>query len=348
MAPRVRLLQEAMRPASTTQVWRELKPTDVPLSAVHGLSRLTCDHQQEEADVIALRLREVLEHPARTAMLVTPDRALAARVAATLQRWGVEANDSAGSSLPTLPLGSFLNAVYQAAAPQAAAIEFLTLLKHPLTGCGVDTALCRTRARLVEVSQWRGLRRDDGWTGAAESLRAEKPELAAWVDQIAAWFAPITSSWREEIPLVERIRQHIALAEQISATADTTGALRLWVDNAGEAAATWLDDWQQAARDFPALVGHDYMRLCQFLMRQVTVRPAYGAHARINILGPLEARLQQADLVILGGLNEGVWPTEAEVDPWLSRPDATKIASANAGASLGFGGARFCATGLGA
>jgi ATP-dependent helicase/nuclease subunit B len=29
--------------------------------------------------------------------------------------------------------------------------------------------------------------------------------------------------------------------------------------------------------------------------------------------------LQQADLVVLGGLNEGTWPTSAEHDPWMSR-----------------------------
>jgi ATP-dependent helicase/nuclease subunit B len=34
----------------------------------------------------------------------------------------------------------------------------------------------------------------------------------------------------------------------------------------------------------------------------------------------LEARLQQVDLLILGGLNEGVWPPEPAADPWMSRP----------------------------
>src|SRR3546814_2943952 len=43
-------------------------------------------------------------------------------------------------------------------------------------------------------------------------------------------------------------------------------------------------------------------------------------HPRLHIWGPLEARLQHADIVILGGLNEGTWPREARPDPWLSRP----------------------------
>ena len=36
-----------------------------------------------------------------------------------------------------------------------------------------------------------------------------------------------------------------------------------------------------------------------------TVRPRFGKHPRLAIWGPLEARLQRADLLILGGLNEG-------------------------------------------
>ena len=48
--------------------------------------------------------------------------------------------------------------------------------------------------------------------------------------------------------------------------------------------------------------------------------PASTAHPRVSILGQLESRLQQADLVLIAGLNEGVWPRYAESGPWLSRP----------------------------
>ena len=53
------------------------------------------------------------------------------------------------------------------------------------------------------------------------------------------------------------------------------------------------------------------------LLDAARVRPPYGGHPRIFIWGLLEARLQQADLVVLGGLNEGVWPALPAPDPWL-------------------------------
>jgi ATP-dependent helicase/nuclease subunit B len=54
------------------------------------------------------------------------------------------------------------------------------------------------------------------------------------------------------------------------------------------------------------------------LMATVAVRPPYGQHPRIFIWGLLEARLQQADLMILAGLNEGSWPQLPTPDPWLA------------------------------
>src|SRR4029079_16547912 len=60
--------------------------------------------------------------------------------------------------------------------------------------------------------------------------------------------------------------------------------------------------------------------LFRSLAMKVPVRAAQGQHPRLAILGPLEARLQQFDMLILGGLNEGSWPQAAGNDPWFSRP----------------------------
>ena len=53
-------------------------------------------------------------------------------------------------------------------------------------------------------------------------------------------------------------------------------------------------------------------------MDRVAVRPPYGGHPRVAIYGLLEARMTRADLVICGGLNEGVWPPSPSTDPLLA------------------------------
>jgi ATP-dependent helicase/nuclease subunit B len=61
----------------------------------------------------------------------------------------------------------------------------------------------------------------------------------------------------------------------------------------------------------------DALPLLRQLLDGKAVRPPYGGHPRIFIWGLLEARLQRADLMVLGGLNEGTWPALPTPDPWL-------------------------------
>ncbi|MGE0213651.1 MAG: PD-(D/E)XK nuclease family protein, partial [Parvibaculaceae bacterium] len=69
----------------------------------------------------------------------------------------------------------------------------------------------------------------------------------------------------------------------------------------------------------------DYVAVLESFLSLAPVRPRRGAHPRLAILGLLEARMVDADLTILGGLNEGVWPGIAETGPWLNRPQLRKL-----------------------
>ena len=123
----------------------------------------------------------------------------------------------------------------------------------------------------------------------------------------------------EAAPLAELASAHIEAAERLAATDKETGIARLWRDAAGEAAARFCHELIDAAADFPALPGRHYPALFEALASGTVVRPVYGRHPRLAIWGLMEARLQQADLLVLGGLNEGTWPGPAAYDPWMSR-----------------------------
>ena len=90
-------------------------------------------------------------------------------------------------------------------------------------------------------------------------------------------------------------------------------------------AARFVSDTQRLCRDIrargrhPVLVGGTMLYI-KALLEGLVVRPRYGRHPRLSILGPLEARLQRFDVTILGSLNEGTWPGEPAADPWMSRP----------------------------
>jgi ATP-dependent helicase/nuclease subunit B len=301
---RHRLIQQATLSTNVTDSWRDLSPTTIPPEAMHGLSRLEVNHMQEEAQAIALILRATLETPDKTAALVTPDRGLAERVSCLLKRWGVEANDSSGTPLATKPIGAFLLAVLKAAKPEATSIDWLSLLKHPLAAFGKSTAECRQQSRQLEIHTW----------------RTDRPQDSDWLEFIKQQTSQLTKFWSTKRPLRGWIDAHTAVAVALASTDTEKGETRLWIDENGEKATEWLSLLRSATHDFPSLTGGDYALLIAELMQDVTCRPSFGYHPRLSILGLLEARLIQADVMILGGLNEGTWPPQITADPWMSRP----------------------------
>ncbi|NNG04161.1 MAG: double-strand break repair protein AddB [Inquilinus sp.] len=325
---RARLVGEIMRPAATSEAWRGLAPVDE--AALTGITCIDCPTPREEATVIALLMREALETPGRTAALVTPDRGLARRVAAAHARWGLAVDDSGGRPLADTPAGLFLRLVAQAAADGLAPLALLAVLKHPLAAGGEAAAGFRARVRALERAALRGPRPASGAAGLVAALQAadekrfdrpaERAALVEWVGRLAACFAPLARLAEGEAALGDLLAAHMAVAEALAATADEPGAARLWRHDDGEAAAGFAAELAEAAADFPALPLVRYPGLIEALMAGRVVRPRYGEHPRLSIWGPLEARLQSADLLILGGLNEGTWPADPAVDPWLSRP----------------------------
>jgi ATP-dependent helicase/nuclease subunit B len=303
-AGRAVLAREMMRPAAVSHRWREI--TELPAAAVGGLARLDLPGQQEEAVAVALLLRQVLETPAATGMLVTPDRGLARRVAVELRRWNIEIDDSAGIPLNQTPPGTLLRLLADAAAERLAPVPLLALLKHPLA----DPAL-REPVRRLERQVLRGPRPGPGLAG----LRAASSAHAGLIDRLEAILgAFLTLVEAPEIRLAEALDAQIRAAEALA------GADRLWAKEAGESLADFVAELAAAAEDFPPIRGTDYPVLFEALMAGRVVRPRFGLHPRLQILGVLEARLIQADLVVLGGLNEGSWPPAPPHDPWLSRP----------------------------
>jgi ATP-dependent helicase/nuclease subunit B len=314
---RMRLFAEALRPAAMTDGWRSLGPE--PADTLAGVTRYDCASPQDEAATIALLLRRTLETPAATAALVTPDRELARRVAAELRRWDIDIDDSAGLPLNRTPPGAFLRLVLDAAESGLAPVPLLAVLKHPLAAGGLAPEMFRDRARRLE-GEIRGPRPAPGFAGLRAALGPKQQSLHRFVDRLERCIGDLAEQLtREATPIAELAAVHIAAAERLAASDTETGIARLWQEAAGEAAARFCHELIDAAGDFPEIPARHYPALFEALAAGIVVRPAFGRHPRLAIWGLVEARLQQADLVVLGGLNEGTWPGPAAYDPWMSR-----------------------------
>ncbi len=320
---RVDLFSRTLRPAAVTGA-AEARRVDGDADTVAGLTRIDCATLAEEASVIALALREALETPGKTAALVTPDRALARRVKAELARWDVAVDDSAGTALAETPAGAFLRLTAALVAEDFAPVPLLAALKHPKAALSGNPAALRALARRLETAKiLRGIRPAPGIAGlrAAVARLKEPGPLPELVDRLEKAVGPFAELIAERAAEPKEIaRAHLAFAEALAAGDDETGAERLWSGEDGEAAARFMAEVLDALPGLGTVRGRDYPALLDSLMAGHAVRPSWGAHPRLNIWGLLEARLQHADLMILGGLNEGSWPPEAKPSPWMSRP----------------------------
>jgi ATP-dependent helicase/nuclease subunit B len=325
---RVRLLATAMSP----------RPQRAPAeaeAALDGVSWIESPAPAEEAAAIALIMRETLNHDGRTAALVTPDRGLARRVAARLRRWGIEVDDSAGTPLAATPVATFLRLVAEMVASGFDAVTLLACLKHPLACGGMTRETFRARVRDLDRLVLRGPSGAPGLRSLRARIDARAREYAArgkddfaehsralipWLERVEGLAAPLSEALaRGPRHCAELAQAHVAVAEALAADDTTPGADRLWQGEEAEAVAGFFADLTDAVDGFPAVSGARYPELLAALLAGRVVRPRFGRHPRLNIWGPLEARLQHADVIILAGLNEGTWPPDPGMDPWMSR-----------------------------
>lgn len=324
---RQRLLALALRPAEATDDWltlvSEMEKGDATLAnATRGLALVEADNEEAEATAIAALFRETIAEADATAMLVTPDRTLARRVALKMRRWGVEIDDSAGVPFANTRCGVFLRLVALYLDDPGDPVAILALVGHPLSRLGDVDAHRRAAAALDRAL--RGARPARGLATIEERLAAANaltPEIMA---AIATLQAAADDFPRAGAPPFEALLVgHIAAAERLA------GAERLWSGDDGEKGAEILADLRASAPFFDALGRQTYADLFEALIAGAAVRRGRDAHPRLSILGPLEARLQSADHIVLGGLNEGTWPSGAASDPFLSRSmrEALKLPS---------------------
>jgi ATP-dependent helicase/nuclease subunit B len=326
-SPRANLVVEALRPAREAQKWRAIQPSQFTL-AINNLQRVDATSQDQEARIAAIYLREqlqilALEKTYPKLALVTPDRGLARRVRAELRRWEIEADDSAGEPLGQTPLGAYLRLAARACRPGAGAVDILSLLKHPLTAGGISRAEFRANARALERTVWR----DDRHQRQARTLadaatllhELEKPDLATFTERAHDLMVPLIEQLAEGAALRPMLEAHIRVAEALAASDESEGAAALWQGDAGEAAAALLAETLDAADASPSLDGRDYPESFDALIEGAAVRNNQAVGSPIQIMGVLEARLAGFDAVVLGGLDEGVWPRPPAADPWFSR-----------------------------
>ena len=321
---RNKIISLALRPAPVTDQWLKEGPDLIPLikQATNNVSIISAASPKEEAGAIAVCLRETAER-GETAVLISPDRHLTRRVATHLGRWGIIPDDSAGEPLHLSPVGIFLRLTAGLIGKDLAPAELIAVLKHPLTSKanGRNNHLRMTRElELAKLDRDTPIIRGgppfvnfDLLQEWADTKSAEVMDWAKWITQA---FEPL--SFETKRPMSEWVQLHRILLVTLSG-GPSCKTHSLWDENDGQKAQTLFESLQSEVGSQTDWTATDYTALLYSLLKSEGVRDAITPHPNIAIWGTLEARVQGADLVILGGLNEGIWPQKPSPDPWLNR-----------------------------
>lgn len=312
-AAREKLVSEMMRPALSTLEWRSLSADSLPSEATENLHLITTEDMGQEASAIAVIMRDTLNTASKTAALVTTDRNLARRVAAELERWQIKIDDSAGKPLHLTPVGIYLRSILEVLEADFSDSSVLALLKSPFIRLNSDLASVRRRVRDYELALC---------TPAYSGIKKEIPEkLLQDVVLLKQTIRPLAELYANpQADFTALLQTHLQVAEALSGSKNGGGDKVLWRGDDGRKAAALFSKVLPQLKVLEQIDPKQYAAVLTRLMATETVRPLYGTHPRLKILGPIEARFNQYDVVIIGEVNEGVWPVLPSSDPWMSRP----------------------------
>ncbi len=328
---RERLVSEALSPAELTGDWRarlaqvagEEGEAAFTRRALAGLAVIEAGDEAEEARLAALVLRETLETPGLTAALVTPDAGLARRVSALLRRWELDVAPSSGTPLLHTPAGSAIALAFDWWTDPGDPVAIAALLRHGAFMPPRDPGAFERH--VLRTARW--------WTDPGElsrqlGARLCDPDRYDKVPGDAQAAACAVADWLAQAcpPDQGATLGGDAAVEAITALLDRFGAGEtVWAGDAGRLAGDTLAAMAEMTARAGQQTRQAWADLYRALAAQAAVAPQGDGHPRLQIWGPLEARLQSADRLVLAGLNEGVWPQHPPVDAYLPRHFRSRI-----------------------
>lgn len=349
LSNRERLLNIALLPPKDSADWlhyRDSFSQDDVSKAVNDITLIEAAGDRQEALAIALVMRQALEIKGQTASLITPDRNLARRVTSELKRYNISVDDSGGTPLLLSTPTMFLRQVVKCMFNDPDPIVFASLLKNEHLLLVSDKHPAQKFSELLELLTLReiGVLPNIGTfkQTAMNRLAALKnikyapkeikklfpkheEELVSFAGDLDEAFAPLIMLVKDKNSL--NLHSVLKAAKETChlLSLNTEGQSEIFDSIAGQSLGQFLDEHIALDTSDFEIKEYDVVPVIEALLGEKRITDANNSHPRLHIYGPLEARLQTSEIVILGGLNEGTWPQLGSNDPFLNRPMSSEL-----------------------
>jgi ATP-dependent helicase/nuclease subunit B len=279
-----------------------------PLSkALENFELLEVSDRAEEAQVIALALRRSLEEDGKKSLFITADNVLAKRVSLELQRWNIHVPPTKGTRFLETEWGSLIGLTTLWFQKDFDIVNLISTLKHTLAD---------RFEKIVPLLEIKVIRRTWGLKSPHDLVFHFEKVRKFLSDEEQSL---ISDFLKELIPILKKL--HSKKSISLQKCVEIHKSILQWIVPLTDISTTPIRDFWRKLEDSTSsitLLAEDYSETFQALIQNSSIPHSSPANTLIQILTPLEARLLQADFVILGGLNEGTWPEEIRMDPFFS------------------------------
>lgn len=276
-------------------------------SDVGGIEYICAEHEEEEAGIISLIVREALEHPKKIIAVVTPSPLLMQRVKLQLQRYDIQVNTPQGKPLAHSAEGQAWWYLLNCLREEVGIISLLELLHV------VDYG--------EEPENWHGFLRI--WRAKCRGVQS-RSRISERIRRLSSDY-PIAQSVALSVHEMEGLYpQSFRLSKWIEHLSAIMKAMQSNSIDGHESVIAVMEELAGASGEMELNVDDAVAIIQEALLKPLRV-PDLSAHPRVFVLSPIEARLQCFDRVILAGFNEGDWPIGYQPSPWLNLGQRAKL-----------------------
>ena len=330
---RASILNATLARIEQTANWHDQRAQidpDALSGALENVSIMALDNLDHEARAIALVAREAVEK-GQNVGIISPDRDLARRIKVELERFDIVIDDSAGMPLSQSPAGRWFRQLLAALQSNFKPVDLVAFLANRSVRLDRDRAQISKLRELLDLSTLRGARGINGLAGIKQLIadnaseqtkrvnkrlsKEEAADLILLIDDLQKALEPIHNDGETVWNMARIAREIPKLISNICGKDAAQSGMLQGVDELLQ----WADDLARCTHFSPNARPDDVIASINLLMQNISVRPPETTRQDVQIWGRIEARLLHADLMVLAGLNEGVWPEIAEPGPWLSR-----------------------------
>ncbi len=255
-------------------------------------------NSEEEARIIALLLRETLEHPTKTALVITPDIDLMRRIAASMAVYGVCPDSPPLTHRAHRASGRFILQWQRCMAAPDDAIALRGFLEHESIMAEHHRETYEAWLNMADIKVFRG----------KSNIDFSRLDADAALMPLQRWLV----SERANVSRRHSLTDWLSKLQHFCVIAELPAAIQQEI-------AEYCSELSEINIYYPALEADEMLALWrQYLTIPSDPEATLATHPRLRMLTPIEARLACADRVVLASFHAESWGA-APVSPWLNQ-----------------------------